>query len=44
MEACGANASTQAKRSDFNMGNNAPFASDEVTPIIVVETVNKPAR
>lgn len=44
VEACGANATTQIKRSDFNMGKNAPFVSDEVTLAIAIEAVNKPAQ
>jgi polyisoprenoid-binding protein YceI len=37
--ACGANATTQVKRSDFNMGKNAPFVSDEVTLTLAIEAV-----
>ncbi|MFP5408339.1 MAG: YceI family protein [Gammaproteobacteria bacterium] len=44
VEACGANATTQIKRSDFNMGKNAPFVSDEVTLTIAIEAVNMPAQ
>jgi len=44
VEACGANASTQVKRSEFNMGKNAPFVSDEVTLTLAIEAVNKPAQ
>ncbi len=44
VEACGANASTQVKRSAFNMGKNAPFVSDEVTLTLAIEAVNKPAQ
>ncbi|MCX7098635.1 MAG: YceI family protein [Methylococcales bacterium] len=36
-EACGANAATVVKRSDFNMGKYAPNVSDEVTIDIPVE-------
>jgi polyisoprenoid-binding protein YceI len=36
-EACGANATTVVKRSDFNMGKYAPNVSDEVTIDIPVE-------
>ncbi len=39
VEACGANATTQIKRSEFNMGKNAPFVSDEVTLTIAIEAV-----
>ena len=38
-EVCGANASTQIRRSDFNMGKNAPFVSDEVTLSLAIEAV-----
>lgn len=44
VEACGANATTQVKRSEFNMGKNVPFVSDEVTLAIAIEAVNKPAQ
>ncbi len=37
--ACGGNATTQVKRSDFNMGKNAPFVSDEVTLTLAIEAV-----
>lgn len=37
--ACGANATTQVKRSEFNMGKNAPFVSDEVTLTLAIEAV-----
>ena len=37
--ACGANATTQVKRSDFNMGKNAPFVSDDVTLTLAIEAV-----
>jgi len=37
--ACGANATTRLKRSDFNMGKNAPFVSDEVTLTLAIEAV-----
>ncbi len=40
-EACGANASTRIKRSDFNAGKNAPVVSDEVTLNIVVEAIKE---
>ncbi len=39
VEACGANATTQIKRSDFNMGKNAPYVSDEVTLTLAIEAV-----
>ena len=44
VEACGANATTQVKRSEFNMGKNVPFVSDEVTLTIAIEAINKPAQ
>ncbi len=37
VEACGANAVAKLKRSDFNMGKNAPYVSDEVTLNLSVE-------
>ncbi|MEW6119583.1 MAG: YceI family protein [Pseudomonadota bacterium] len=37
VETCGANAVTKIKRSDFNMGKNAPFVSDDVTLTLAVE-------
>jgi polyisoprenoid-binding protein YceI len=40
-DACGANASTIVKRSDFNMGKHVPYVSDEVTIDIPVETVKE---
>jgi polyisoprenoid-binding protein YceI len=44
VEACGANATTQVKRSEFNMGKNVPYVSDEVTLTLAIEGVNKPAQ
>lgn len=41
VEACGANATTQVKRSEFNMGKNAPFVSDEVTLTLAIEAVKE---
>ena len=41
VEACGANATTQIKRSEFNMGKNAPFVSDEVTLTLAIEAVRE---
>jgi polyisoprenoid-binding protein YceI len=38
-DACGANATAQVKRSDFNMGKYAPYVSDEVTLSIPVEAI-----
>ena len=39
VEACGANATTQVKRSDFNMGKNVPYVSDEVTLTLAIEAI-----
>ena len=41
VEACGANATTQIKRSQFNMGKNAPYVSDEVTLTLAIEAVKE---
>ncbi len=41
VEACGANAATQIKRSEFNMGKNVPFVSDEVTLTLAIEAVKE---
>ena len=41
VQACGANATTQVKRSEFNMGKNAPFVSDEVTLTLAIEAVRE---
>ncbi len=38
-DACGANATTQIKRSDFNMSKYVPNVSDEVTLILPIEAV-----
>ncbi len=40
-DAIGANAVAKLKRSDFNMGKNAPYVSDEVTLSIAVEAVKE---
>ena len=40
-EMCGANATTQIKRSDFNMGKYAPNVSDEVTLSIGIEAAKQ---
>lgn len=40
-DACGANAATTIKRSDFNMGKYAPLVSDEVTLTIPVEAIKQ---
>jgi polyisoprenoid-binding protein YceI len=44
VEACGANATTQVKRSVFNMGKNVPYVSDEVTLTLAIEAVRQPAQ
>jgi polyisoprenoid-binding protein YceI len=44
VDACGANATTQVKRSAFNMGKNVPYVGDEVTLTLSIEAVNKPAQ
>ena len=40
-DACGANATTVVKRTDFNMGKYAPNVGDDVTLTIPVEAVKK---
>lgn len=40
-DACGANATTMVKRTDFNMGKYAPDVSDEVTITLPVEAVKE---
>ncbi len=40
-DACGANAITVVKRTDFNMGKYAPYVGDEVTITIPVEVVKE---
>jgi polyisoprenoid-binding protein YceI len=40
-EACGANATTVIKRSDFNMGKHVPAVGDEVTLNISVEAIKE---
>ena len=40
-DAIGANAVTKVKRSEFNMGKNVPYVSDEVTLTIAVEAVKE---
>ena len=40
-DAIGANAVAKLKRSEFNMGKNAPYVSDEVTLSIAVEAVKE---
>jgi polyisoprenoid-binding protein YceI len=40
-DACGANASTVVKRTDFNMGKHAPYVGDEVTISLPVEATKQ---
>lgn len=40
-DAIGANAVTKLKRSEFNMGKNVPYVSDEVTLTIAVEAIKE---
>ena len=40
-DAIGANASAKLKRSEFNMGKNVPYVSDEVTLSIAVEAIKE---
>ena len=40
-DAIGANASTTVKRSEFNMGKNVPYVSDEVKISIAVEAIKE---
>lgn len=40
-DACGANATTKIKRTDFNMGKYAPNVGDELTLTIAVEAVKE---
>ena len=40
-DACGANAATVLKRSDFNMGKYAPHVSDEIAITIPVEAIKE---
>lgn len=43
--ACGGNATTRIKRSEFNMGKSVPFVSDEVTLTLAIEAVmEQPAQ
>jgi polyisoprenoid-binding protein YceI len=41
VEACGANAITQIKRSAFNMGKYVPNVSDEVTLTLSIEALKQ---
>lgn len=40
-DACGANATTVVKRSDFNMSKYVPYVSDEVTLTLPVEAIKQ---
>lgn len=40
-DACGATATVKVKRTDFNMGKNAPYVGDEVTLTIPVEAIKQ---
>jgi polyisoprenoid-binding protein YceI len=40
-DAIGANASAKVKRSEFNMGKNVPYVSDEVTLTIAVDAIKE---
>jgi polyisoprenoid-binding protein YceI len=40
-DALGANATTKVKRTDFNMGKNAPYVGDEVTIDIAIEAIKE---
>ena len=40
-DAIGANATTKLKRSEFNMGKNVPYVSDEVSLTIAVEAIKE---
>jgi polyisoprenoid-binding protein YceI len=40
-DACGATATVQVKRSDFNMAKYTPYVSDEVTLTLPVESIKK---
>lgn len=40
-DACGADATAVVKRTDFNMGKNAPYVGDDVTISIAVEAVKQ---
>ena len=40
-DACGANATTKIKRSEFNAGKHAPYVGDEVTLTIAVEAIKE---
>ena len=41
VDACGANATAEIKRSEFNMGKNVPYVSDAVTLSLPIEAVKQ---
>ena len=41
VDACGANATAEIKRSEFNMGKNVPYVSDVVTLSLPIEAVKQ---
>jgi len=43
VQACGANATTTVKRSDFNMGKNVPYVGDEITLNLAIEATRSPS-
>ena len=43
-DAIGANAMTKVKRSEFNMGKNVPYVSDEVSLTIAVEAIKEESQ
>jgi polyisoprenoid-binding protein YceI len=43
-DAIGANATTKVKRSEFNMGKNVPYVSDEVSLTIAVEAIKEESQ
>jgi len=43
VQACGANATTTVKRSEFNMGKNVPFVGDEITLNLAIEATRAPS-
>lgn len=40
-DACGANATTKVKRTDFNMGKYAPYVGDDVTISLAIEAIKE---
>jgi polyisoprenoid-binding protein YceI len=43
VQACGANATTTVKRSEFNMGKNVPYVGDEITLNLAIEATRAPS-